>query len=312
MNDDVRIAVILGGPSEEREVSLATGKAVAEALRQNFEVDLFDIQNEALPPGLDPERHIVFSALHGRFGEDGGIQSQLEAAGIAYAGTGPEGSRLCFAKEETKAKVEAVGVRVAPGLSFQVPGSLPGSEQISRLGSSFVLKPDRQGSSIDLFMIDGLENLSTVLDDLKPGHWLLEKRIRGRELTVGMLRGKSLGLVEIRPHDGIYDYCHKYTKGLTEYIFPARVEPAVESEIRRAAELAYAVCGCRDFARIDFMLNDKEESYFLEINTMPGLTATSLLPMSASCAGYDFPQLALELVMPARQRILSTTATVES
>ncbi len=312
MNEDVRIAVIFGGPSEEREVSLATGQAVADALRHNFEVDLFAIEDDALPVGLDPERHVVFPALHGRFGEDGGIQQLMEEAGIAYAGTGPEGSRLCFAKEETKAKVDAAGVRVAPGVSFTVPGPVPAAERILQLGPPFVLKPDRQGSSIDLLMIDGADELHGMFSRLQPGRWLLEKKIEGREITVGMLRRKSLGLVEIRPHEGSYDYRHKYTKGLTEYNFPARVETAVEMEIRRAAEIAYAVCGCRDFARIDFMLNEKKESYFLEINTLPGLTATSLLPMSASCAGYDFVQLARELVLPARKRHLSATATVKS
>ncbi len=311
MNEYVRIAVICGGPSEEREVSMATGRAVAKALRHNFEVDIIAIENDALPVGLDPERHVVFPALHGRFGEDGGIQRLMEEAGIAYAGTDPEGSRLCFAKEETKAKVEASGVRVAPGLSFTVPGPVPAAERILHLGPPFVLKPDQQGSSIDLHMIDGVDELHGFFSRLKPGQWILEKKIEGREITVGILCGKSLGLVEIRPREGTYDYRHKYTKGLSEYDFPARVETAVETEIRRAAEKAFAVCGCRDFARIDFMLNEKEESYFLEINTLPGLTETSLLPMSASCAGYDFPQLARELVLPARQRYLSATAPVK-
>ncbi len=309
--NDVRIAVILGGSNEEREVSLATGQAVAEALKYNFEVDIFEIEGEELPHGLDRDRHVVFPALHGRFGEDGGIQSLLEEAGIAYAGTGPVGSRLCFAKEETKAIVKAAGVRVAPGVLFNIPGQLPGYEEIDRLGPSFILKPDRQGSSVRLCKVEGAENLQDLLQRLEPDEWLMEKRIEGREITVGMLHGKSLGLVEIRPRGGSYDYRHKYTKGLTEYLFPAPVEAALERELHQAAECAYAACGCRDFARIDFMVNEEGASYFLEINTLPGLTATSLLPMSASCHGYDFPALARELILPALSRFqMAEAATV--
>ncbi len=310
--NDARIAVICGGSNEEREVSLSTGKAVAEALRVNFEVDVFEIKSDELPPGLDPERHVVFPALHGSFGEDGGLQNLLEDAGIAYAGTGPEGSRLCFAKQETKNAVLAAGVRVAPGMLFTLPCPFPEGETFRALAPSFFLKPDRQGSSVGLSEVVGVEQLRLLWGELKPGEWLLEKRIMGREITVGMLNGKDLGLVEIRPRGGSYDYRHKYTKGLTEYLFPAKINGVVENEIRAAARAAYTVCDCRDFARIDFMLNAEEESFFLEINTLPGLTATSLLPMSASCNGINFPKLVGEMVAPALRRFQPLEAIIKS
>jgi D-alanine-D-alanine ligase len=129
----------------------------------------------------------------------------------------------------------------------------------------------------------------------------VEQRIRGRELTVGVLKGAAMGVVEIVSQSGVYDYKAKYTPGSTEYIFPADLEPEVEAKVKDHAEQLFVACGCRDFARVDFLLNSKRP-YFLEINTLPGLTATSLLPKSASCVGLDFEQLATELVQPAIAR----------
>ena len=165
-----------------------------------------------------------------------------------------------------------------------------------------VVKPNAEGSSVGLHLVRGTEALATVLAGITAGSWLIEARIAGRELSVGLLGGRALGVVEIRPRSGVYDYASKYTKGATEYFAPAPLEAAVTAAVQRAAEAAFAACGCRDYARADFILSAQNEPIFLEINTLPGMKETSLLPMSARCAGLDFIALVRELVTPALER----------
>jgi D-alanine-D-alanine ligase len=147
--------------------------------------------------------------------------------------------------------------------------------------------------------------VAAALASVGPGRWLAERRIRGRELSVGVLNGAAMGVVEIRPRSGVYDYESKYTKGATEYLAPAPLADGVTAAVRAAAASAFAACGCRDYARVDFMLAGDEEPFFLEINTLPGMKETSLLPMSARCAGLDFISLVREMAMPAVERFRS-------
>ena len=171
-----------------------------------------------------------------------------------------------------------------------------------------VLKPNDQGSSVGLTINTGRAELAAALARLTPGAWLAERRLLGRELSVGVLRGAAMGVVEIRPKSGVYDYASKYTKGATEYFAPAPLAADTTLNVQRAAESAFAACGCRDYARVDFILVGSAELYLLEINTLPGMKETSLLPMSARCAGLDFTALARELVLPALQRFSAVGA----
>lgn len=296
------IAVFAGGTSPEKEVSLGSGKAAALAMAYSFPTELFVIGQEALPAGLDPAKHIVFSTLHGVFGEDGGMQRLLEAAGVAYAGCDAKGSELCFDKWRTRQAVSAAGVRVAPGRNFDASDKPKPAQLAAELGEGIVLKPNRQGSSVGLQIIGTRAGLDIALAGLRQGDWVAEKRILGRELTVGVLRGRAMGIIEIAPKSGVFDYTSKYTKGLTDYIAPAPLPEEVAATVRRAAETAFAACGCRDYARIDFILAADGELYLLEINTLPGMKETSLLPMSARCVGLDFNALCRELVAPALER----------
>jgi D-alanine-D-alanine ligase len=173
---------------------------------------------------------------------------------------------------------------------------------VAQLGDQLVLKPNCSGSSVGLHVISNATQLGAILPRLDAGEWLVERRIVGRELTVGLLRGRAMGVVEIVPKSGLFDYTSKYTKGLTEYLAPAPVPIDVEMQAKQAAEAAFQACGCRDYARMDFMLSEKNELFFLEINTLPGMKETSLLPMSARCAGLDFTMLVRELVAPALER----------
>ena len=302
------IVVLAGGTSPEREVSLGSGKAVALAMAYSYPTQFFTLDRDALPEGLDPARHVVCSTLHGVFGEDGGMQRLLDEAGIAYAGCNANGSDLCFDKWRTRQAVSAMGVQVAPGRHFLATNKPTAANLAAEIGGQIVLKPNRQGSSVGLQIVSSKAGLEIALGGIRQGDWVAEKRILGRELTVGLLRGRAMGIVEIVPKSGVFDYTSKYTKGLTEYISPARLSDETAQRVRTAAETAFAACGCRDYVRIDFMLSDEDELYFLEINTLPGMKETSLLPMSARCVGLDFVALCRELVAPAVARFQPATA----
>ena len=299
-----KIVVLYGGVGSEREVSLRSGEAIAQALTAHFEVEPLELKTEALPEGIRKDCSIVFPALHGHFGEDGQLQALLEAAGIHYCGSDAAASRLCMDKAATKAIARERKIVVPEALAFDGAEAPLADEVIEQLGTSLVIKPADQGSSVGLHFAEHRSALGVALSMIRSGHWLIEQRVHGRELTVGVLNSGAMGVVEIVSQSGVYDYKAKYTPGSTEYHFPAKLEPAVEATIKVHAEQLFGACGCRDFARIDFLL-DGARPYFLEINTLPGLTATSLLPKSASCVGFDFMQLAAELVAPAIARFQS-------
>jgi D-alanine-D-alanine ligase len=296
------IAVFAGGTSAEREVSLGSGKASALALARWFPTRLFQIDADALPAGLDPKRHVVFSTLHGTFGEDGGMQRLLDAAGVHYAGCDAASSALTMDKTRTKQAAARRGVRIADAVVFTADRKPAAAEVIARLGEQLVVKPNNEGSSVGLAITSSRAELEAKLAGITRGGWLIEPRLVGRELSVGVLHGRAMGVVEIRPKSGVYDYTSKYTKGATEYFAPAPIDAARTAAVQRAAEAAFAACGCRDYARVDFILPEQGDAFLLEINTLPGMKETSLLPMSARCAGLDFAGLVKELVTPAWRR----------
>jgi len=308
MSDAPIIAVFSGGTSAEREVSLGSGLACAVALARSFPTRLFRIDEDALPPELDSSRHVVFSTLHGTFGEDGGMQRLLDAAGVAYTGCNAASSALTMDKTLTKKKVEARGLKTIPGLVFPAREKPPVEAVVAKFGEHVVVKPNDQGSSVGLQIVGTRAELTTALASISNGTWLIEKRIFGRELAVGVLGGRAMGIVEIRPKSGVYDYASKYTKGLTEYLAPAPLSSELTRTIRAAAETAFEACGGRDYARVDFMIGENEAFYLLEINTLPGMKETSLLPMSARCEGMDFTALVREMVKPALQRFHAAMA----
>jgi D-alanine-D-alanine ligase len=306
------IAVFAGGTSGEREVSLGSGRACAIALARSFPTRLFEINADALPSGLDPRQHVVFSTLHGTFGEDGGMQRLLDAAGVHFAGCDAASSELTMDKTRTKQTSAAAGVAVIPGMLFAAAEKPTADQVIARLGEKVVVKPNDQGSSIGLRIVDSRAEVTDALAGIKSGNWLIEKRIFGRELAIGVLNGKAMGVVEIRPKSGVYDYTSKYTKGMTEYFAPAPLGDALTARARQLAETAFAACGCRDYSRVDFMLSGENELYLLEINTLPGMKETSLLPMSARCAGLEFTDLVREMVAPACARFRAAVPALRS
>ncbi len=298
-----RVVLLCGSCSAEREVSLNSAAAVKGALEQlGIEHIQVRLDSDQAPDWLEAQRDVVLPVLHGGFGENGELQKQLEERGIHFAGCDSTASQLCMLKPKAKEVVSHAGVPTAEGITLEDGSTPEASWIIDRLGESLVIKPANEGSSVGLYFVQGRKELQAWLEKPRTGEWLIEKRLRGRELTVGLLDGRPLGVVEIAPKGGVYDYAAKYTSGATEYLYPAKLDPETTARVRGYAISAFLACGCRDFARADFILEQNGEAYFLELNTLPGMTQTSLLPKSASCVGLDFVELVRAMVTPALKR----------
>lgn len=297
-----KVAVLMGGISSEREVSLVSGKFVFEALSKSFECESFRLDKNELPEALDSKKHIVFPAMHGEYGEDGTLQEQLERRGFSYAGSNSLSSRVCMNKSAAKALLMQAKIPTARGLTFDAAKKPSAEAAISLLGENLILKPADKGSSVGLKKISGLSDLERELGEIKDGLWLLEEFFKGREFSVGVIEGAPMGIVEIIPEGGVYDFKRKYTAGATRYEFPAKLSSSDEIRIKATAERAFRACGCRDFARVDFLLSESNQFVVLELNTLPGMTPTSLLPKSASCMGYTFESLCQKMLEGAISR----------
>ena len=292
--------VLCGAVSPEREVSLRSGRAVAGALPG---CRLVELERNALPEWLDAARQVVIPVIHGDYGEDGAVQAELDARGVAYAGCEAAASRLCLDKVATKNAMRRAGVPAIPEVAFAGAAKPTAAALMTQLGPQVVLKPADKGSSVGLYVVDGEVAIAAALAQIPAsGQWMAERRLLGREMSIGILAGQAMGLVEIVPRKGVYDYQSKYTKGSSDYIYPALVPAELTARIQSAAEALFQACGCRDFARADLFLEPDGQFYFLEINTMPGMTETSLMPKSASCAGLDFPALVQRMTAPVFAR----------
>ena len=299
MPEKLKIAVMLGGPSAEREVSLRSGAAVAGALRSlGHEVFEVDPKNSGweLPAGTQ----VVFLALHGTYGEDGTVQAELEKLGVPYTGCDPAASRIGFDKALTKQRCVAAGVPTARSVvvdSANVPWPRGWNPPV-------VLKPVRQGSSVGLQFVERVADWSNGLAEALryDSQVLCEEKITGRETTVGILDGQVLPLVEVRPRTGTYDYKNKYTAGATDYLCPAPFDPDTTARVQAAGLAAFHAIGGRDYARVDVMVRQNGDPVVLEVNTLPGMTETSLLPKAAAAAGIAYPQLCQRMIDLALRR----------
>jgi D-alanine-D-alanine ligase len=281
------VAVLLGGPSAEREVSLRSGAAVAAALRGvgHRVVEVDPVGNWELPAGVD----VVYLALHGTYGEDGQVQEVLEGLGVPYTGTGVEGSRVAFDKGLSKERFVVAGVPTARfTLVSRADEGWPAGWE-----PPVVLKPVRQGSSVGLQFVDRREDWREALAGslAHDASVLVEERVVGREVTVAVLEGKALPLVEVRPKTGVFDYRNKYTAGATEFLCPAPMDTELTERVQAAALAAFTAVGGRDYGRVDVMVRGDGRLAVLEVNTLPGMTETSLYPRAARAAGWDFGAL---------------------
>lgn len=294
----MEIIVLFGGNSSEREVSLASGKRVAAALaRRGHGVQLFDYRFGGFSEKLLQECHradAIFLALHGGAGEDGRLQAALEAEGIYhYTGSGPAASRLAMDKAAAKARVAECGVPVTPGAVW-----LPGAARPSFCYPA-VLKPLSGGSSVGVVFA---ENPTRLASFLPTEPMLAEPYLSGAEYTVSVLEGRALPVVEIRPRGGRYDYEAKYTSGGALELCPAPLEPPASAALQRLALQAWHALSLRDLCRVDFKCDAEGHPFFLEANTLPGLTATSLLPLAAAADGIPFGELVEKISLLAAGR----------
>ncbi len=299
MNPKLHITVMLGGPSEEREVSLRSGAAVAAALR------LLGHEVRELDPGddswiLSGKTDVVFLVLHGAYGEDGTVQRRLDDLGVVYTGCDAGASRIAFDKVLTKQCCLRAGI---PTAKFLVVNSAE-TPWPKDWRPPLVVKPVRQGSSVGLQFVERAEDWHPALAEaLKfDSEALVEEKIIGRETTVGILGGGPLPVVEVRPKVGSYDYRNKYTAGCTEYFCPAPLDAMTTRRIQDAALGAFRAIGGRDYARVDVMVRADGEPVVLEVNTLPGMTETSLLPKAAAAAGLNYAQLCQRMVDLALNR----------
>ena len=333
----MKVTVLLGGDSPERDVSLASGMGIVQALRgRGHEVLSLDPAlplerqiepehahiNERPPETLDslPSEKafdwlrsprlqgadVVFVGLHGGSGENGTVQALLDAASVAYTGTGVLGSALAMNKDRSKAIFRVEGVQTAEHLILR-GGAPPADFQRiveEKLGFPVVVKPNDQGSSVGFSFVgdpsglrDAIEKAASFRCDV-----IVERFVAGREITASILGGRALPLVEIVPEGGFYDYKRKYTKGTSRYVAPAELDDDVARRFQEQAVLAYDALCCSDYARVDFRMSEEGEPYCLEVNTLPGMTELSLVPMAAGASGVGFDELVERICKMAGER----------
>jgi len=299
------VAVLMGGWSAEREVSLVTGHAVAAGLEdKGYRVARIDAGRDvaAVLAGMRPRPDAVFNALHGRYGEDGCVQGVLEVLGIPYTHSGPLASALAMNKPMAKRILAAAGIAMPEGIVLG-RGALG---QAVPLEPPFVVKPVAEGSSVGVRIVAAGDNRIVLEDDdfAFGDEVLVERFIPGREITVAVMGGRPLGVTEIRPRKGFYDYAAKYTPDVADHLVPAPIHPEAYGQAQAMALAAHQVLGCRGVSRSDLRYDDTAGEpgrlYLLEVNTQPGMTPLSLVPEQAAFAGIDFGALVAWLVEEAR------------
>ncbi len=327
----MNIALITGGLSSEREVALSSGRGILKALRElghkvkvidpvfggrevEEEVIFRDMVSKDYPTleklkslqgenarkllecinsSLFDDIDIAFLGLHGKFGEDGIIQTLLELRGVKYTGSGIRSSAFAMDKDISKTVFQAEGILTPEWIALNRQDEYNIREFLRIFGKPLVVKPNDEGSTVGLTIASdekelekGIKNAFAYSDKV-----LVEKYVKGREITVAVVDGRSYPVIEIKPKDGFYDYEHKYTKGRTEYICPADIKPSVADKAREIAMNAFKASGCEVYARVDFLLTPEEELYCLEVNTLPGMTELSLVPMAVKAEGMEFNAL---------------------
>ncbi len=297
-----KIGVLLGGLSREREISLRTGKAIRKALvEKGYTACCIDVGRDIAERLAKEKIEVAFIALHGRYGEDGTIQGMLELMGIPYTGSGVLASALCLHKVMAKKILLQEGL---PTPSFEFLKREEIEKEAVRtisLPLPWVVKPSREGSTIGISIVRKEEELLRALKEA--GKYdeeiLIEAFMKGKEITVGILNDLPLPIIEIAPKSGFYDYHSKYTKGETEYIIPARINREKYLYAQEISLRAFRALGCSGCARVDLMTDEEGNPYIIDVNTMPGMTETSLLPKAAEFVGISFGELAERILLGA-------------
>ena len=295
-----RIGVLAGGPSNEREISLRSGRAVHDALLgEGLDSIFLDVKNNIEEIIKNSCIDVAFIALHGRFGEDGTVQRMLEDAGIPYTGSGVEASLAALDKAVSK-DLFIRNLIPVPRHMVLIKGK-PQAHDCDRLGMPIVVKPHLEGSSIGLSIVGDKNSLPGAIDKaFEYGNKvILEEYINGRELTVGILNDEALPVIEIVSRNKVYDYDAKYKDSDTKYLVPAPIPENLSRKARSLGVLAHKVLGCRSFSRVDMMMAQSGDIFVLEVNTIPGMTERSLLPKAAQATGLRFGSLCVKILEDA-------------
>jgi len=297
MNKPKKIAVLMGGPGEEKDVSLKSGQAIKKALNHNgYDVTsiILDTKLEKLVKEL-LSVDLVFLGLHGNIGENGTIQGFLDALGIIYTGSGPLSSAICMDKNISKIIAKNNGILTPKWkLCDKVIDD-------AKMNYPVIVKPNGQGSTVGLRIAHNESELKPALEYAfnYDNSVLVEEYIQGRELTVMLIDGKAQPVCEIIPSHEFYDYECKYTAGMSKYICPAEIDDNISNYVKKISENLFDLLKCENYSRADFRMDDQNKFWFLEMNTLPGMTDTSLAPMSALAAGISFNELIDKIVMQA-------------
>jgi len=301
--EQLRVAVLMGGIGVERQVSLRSGRCIARALRQaGPAVVTADVNPEHLEILDDSSIDVFFLGLHGRFGEDGQLQRILESRNLIYTGSGPAASLAAFDKMAAKKIFLQAGIPTAPAFLYSDecdPHHL--AEQLGRPAEGFVVKPVRQGSSVGVQIVTDARRVPAAARRISErfGDCMIEQFIPGREITVGVVNDEALPIIEIRPKTGFYDYRAKYVDKQTDFLFDTIEDETLARRIEGLAMDCFHQLGCRHTGRVDFILADEQKPYVLEVNTIPGFTDHSLLPMAAERKGYSMSDLCLAILEAA-------------
>jgi len=299
-----KIAVLMGGTSAERAVSLKSGQAVYTALQQSgADVIAIDVQTHAIEQLTNVDFDVAFIALHGRGGEDGTIQGVLEWLNKPYTGSGVMASALAMDKWRTKLIWQAAGLPTPK--AFLLNENSDWSQLIAELNADAIVKPAREGSSIGMRKVHTAEELQNSFDFARKydGLVLAESWVKGAEFTVAIVDGKALPAIQLKTSHAFYDYDAKYQANDTQYLLPCGLSAEKEQELQQLALKAFDVIGGQGWGRIDVMQDQNEQFWLLEANTSPGMTDHSLVPMAAAAVGMRFPELVVHLLTEARERI---------
>jgi len=299
----LKVAVLTGGIGSERDISLQSGRCVSEALKEaGFEVVTADIRPDNLDILNDKSIDVFFPALHGIFGEDGQLQQILEDRSLLYVGSGPTASSLAFDKMASKRLFEEIGVATPAAIEFGPETDIGRlEEQLRDFENGYVVKPIRQGSSVGVSIISTLHEAIDVARQTfnEFGDCMIEEFVPGKEVTVGILNGQALPIIEVRAKSGFYDYHAKYIDEQTEYLFDTVTDKTIAANLSQAGIDCFSALGCRHFARVDFLLGNDRIAYVLEANTIPGFTSHSLLPKAAAKAGLSMSDLCSNIIEAA-------------
>lgn len=302
----LKVAVLCGGVGDERQISLESGRCVYKALQAaSVNAVLADIGPDNLSILDDGSIDVFFVAMHGRFGEDGQLQEIVDNKGLVYTGSSAQSCRISFDKAASKRAFTQAAVKVPAWVEYRPDEDEKGLEQkIEQLGGKYVVKPLRQGSSVGISISENSRQALLAANETyeKFGDCMIEEFIAGREFTVGIVCGKTLPLIEIRPKQAFYDYYAKYSDKRTEFIFDSLRDKTLIAQMEQAALKCNDALGMRDIARVDFIVNEQKQSFALEINAIPGMTSHSLVPMAAAHEGVSMSQLCMEIIDSALKR----------